>query len=546
MTVIVPPDYRKLVYRRLTLVEFNDVDVDRLMPHLFEFAVKGGRSSRSLTDARDYQKYRERLIEHPQVHGFDDDEGRRVIDNWLTSSVVKIGRLGLARRDEQMEYVAPLTLAAYRAGLPKTRARHRGVDELTYRLMLDALGRRGSTNPQSDLRELIKRAVGDGVVEGHAPMWDAHYDGVTAIDITGLLSLYFLDGFDQSSAKDTKWEPVDSPVPVVTNAIGNDLIDYLRAYAGKLPATAFTRYLSAMLSFHLFSYTLRLSIATHELLQTGSLSRDMTAGPAQAPTELYVDFTRERNGASDTLARRCVERDLERLRASFPDRLQLFLLERSLDVRGPGGVELKRKPAPLMFEEMVTRRHDLEVQMFAGIVLTQIENETLAADRASEGDVDFITHGRASGASYVEQATAALVESLRSRGIENQVKWFWSTGGIHKTYGILDGTLKSRRSWRYVLSDELLTALLLILFVDEGGLRHRSTMPLADVLTGLEARFGILIARPPHYLDGADTRAAATLNLEAFKRRLQLLGCFDSLSDDFSAQSVRHPLESSL
>ena len=546
MTIIVPPDYRKLVYRRLTLVEFNDVDVDRLMPHLFEFTVKGGRSSRSLTDARDYEGYRERLIGHPQVDGFDDDEGRRVMDNWLTSSVVKIGRLGLARHDEQMQYVAPLTLAAYRAGLPKTRNRHRGVDDLTYRLMLAAMELRGSTNPQGDLRDLIKRAVGYGVVEGHPPTWDAHYDGVSAIDITGLLSLYFLDGFEQSSAKNTKWDPVDSPVPAVTAAIGSDLIDYLNTYGSKMPATAFTRYLSALLSFHLFSYTLRLSIATHELLQTGSLSPDMTTGPAPAPTELYVDFTRERNGASDTLARRCVERDLERLRALFPDRLQLLLLERSLDVAGPEGVELKKKPAPLMFKEMVAKRNDPRVQMFAGIVLTQIENETQSADTASEGDRDFIADGRASGASYLEQATAALVESLRSRGIENQVKWFWSTGGIQKTYGILDGTLKSRRSWRYVLSDELLTALLLVLFIDDGGLRHRSTMPLADVLSGLEERFGILIDRPPHYLDGADTRAAATSNLEAFKRRLQLLGCFDSLSDDFSAQSVRHPLRSSL
>ena len=30
--------------------------------------------------------------------------------------------------------------------------------------------------------------------------------------------------------------------------------------------------------------------------------------------------------------------------------------------------------------------------------------------------------------------------------------------------------------------------------------------------------------------------------VEAFKARLTLLGCFDSLSDDFSVQIVRHPL----
>jgi hypothetical protein len=62
------------------------------------------------------------------------------------------------------------------------------------------------------------------------------------------------------------------------------------------------------------------------------------------------------------------------------------------------------------------------------------------------------------------------------------------------------------------------------------------------VLAELRDRFGILIDQPPVFLDGAEARAAAAANLAAFKRRLQLLGCFDSLSDDFSEQIVRHPL----
>ena len=67
-------------------------------------------------------------------------------------------------------------------------------------------------------------------------------------------------------------------------------------------------------------------------------------------------------------------------------------------------------------------------------------------------------------------------------------------------------------------------------------------MPLRDVLDALAHRFGILIDRPPAFLDGAEAREAATANREAFTQRLQLLGCFDSLSDDFSVQIVRHPL----
>ena len=68
-------------------------------------------------------------------------------------------------------------------------------------------------------------------------------------------------------------------------------------------------------------------------------------------------------------------------------------------------------------------------------------------------------------------------------------------------------------------------------------------MPIAKLLEILRDRFGILIDQPPASLNSADNRAAAAANLEAFKRRLRLLGCFDGLSDDFSAQYVRNPLE---
>ena len=67
-------------------------------------------------------------------------------------------------------------------------------------------------------------------------------------------------------------------------------------------------------------------------------------------------------------------------------------------------------------------------------------------------------------------------------------------------------------------------------------------MPLRDVLDALRHRFGILVDRPPAFLDGAEARAAASREPRGVHARLQLLGCFDSLSDDFSVQVVRHPL----
>ena len=53
----------------------------------------------------------------------------------------------------------------------------------------------------------------------------------------------------------------------------------------------------------------------------------------------------------------------------------------------------------------------------------------------------------------------------------------------------------------------------------------------------------MIIDRPPAFLDTADARAGVSENLDAFTRTLQLLGCFNSMSDDFSAQSVSRPRE---
>ena len=73
-------------------------------------------------------------------------------------------------------------------------------------------------------------------------------------------------------------------------------------------------------------------------------------------------------------------------------------------------------------------------------------------------------------------------------------------------------------------------------------------MKLEDVLRKLRDYFGLLIDQPPssEELNTVENRAAAAANFEAFKNRLKLLGVFDGLSDDLSAQRVRNPLRNLL
>ena len=163
------------------------------------------------------------------------------------------------------------------------------------------------------------------------------------------------------------------------------------------------------------------------------------------------------------------------------------------------------------------------------------------SDTDDEDAREFLDAVASSNRPPGERLADILVEALKSRGYENAVKWFWSTGGIKTDSGILSGSLVARRSWSFAPSDVLLAALIAVIFARRLGGKPHVELPLETVLTELETKFGLLVGRPPNGFDSAESRSAAASNLEAFKYRLQLLGAFEGLSDDFSAQRVRNP-----
>jgi hypothetical protein len=185
---------------------------------------------------------------------------------------------------------------------------------------------------------------------------------------------------------------------------------------------------------------------------------------------------------------------------------------------------------------MVALRDDPFVTAHASIRLDEIEAVN------SDEDLEYVREVRHSDLPAVEKLATLLGEGLHTTILKQQVSWFWSTGGILKPYGLLRGSRNVRTSWRYAPTDDLLEALLLVSFTRQDGHGTVPHLPIADLLRHLRDHFGILIDQPPAAFDSVDTRAAAASNLEAFKRRLRLLGCFDSLSDDFSAQYVRNPV----
>lgn len=548
MTITLPKPLRTYQYRPLTVFSLIDTDTDRMLPQLFEMCVKGGRSSRSRADAGDFAGYRDALVRSGAIVGYTGQD-QALLDGWLRTCVVDMGAFGRSRSGgEQMLAVAPLTLAAYRAGLPRDRTRHRGMDDFAYQVLVAGMARAGSGNAVADLRDLVVRTVGRGLAIGPQPRWEPTLADPSQLDIGALLELRFLEGFGMADARAIDDGAADSPLPAVSASIGDGLLAHLRTYGDTVPTQSLMSGFAALLATDVYTFTLRADAAGRELLRTGGeLPADMRApGPDRAAAasglEIYCDLTGDLGSDSDRLARRCVERDLDRTRLAFRDRMTFVVVEQALN-RIPAEKErFDALDRPGRLALLASLRGHRRVASYCEARIDDLVADAEDSDSTTETEIEFLRQVQGRDSDELDKLLDVLQYVNEGKALTNSVAWLRSVGGLTKPYGLLDGVSTNRRTWRYAPGDEQLTALLLALFVRPDGTSHRRTMSLQEVLDGLRDRWGLLVDRPPAFLDGAEARAAATANLEAFKRRLQLLGCFDSLSDDFSVQTVRHPL----
>lgn len=529
-----PKAYNSLLTPEVIDVELNDVDVDRMMTHILELGVKQGRRGSSRTVTTDYETYLDKLASDPTVQGFTGAEGRRVLDGWIRASVLRFERGGQRRAFAQMGYIRPLTIAAYRSGLPKIPGRNRRADILAFRSMVHVLGERGAPNPRREVHELVLKTFGRNVALGAFPYTEPRFDGTDPVDIETLLALRFLEGFAPATKHTDvcpeEGPPFDPPVPQAVQPLGRDLVDFLALFGPALPVAEAYGHLASLVGLRLFQLPLLTAVRLRNLLAKEGASE------STASLEIYCDFTRRRGSASDELARASVQGHLELMASFFGDRLLFRSVSRAAELDPQ--LRHHNDSAEHRLGMLAGAVDNERIQIALGMQLQQIRDEM-----SGEEGLEFIDNLSHSSLSAGEQLQAVLVEGLRKRGLENQVKWFWSTGGVNKQYGLVAGSLKSRSSWRYAPSDELLTTLLCMCFVEGEGKRTATRLTIRQVLERLHDRFGIVVDRPPRALDTADARSGSSENLTAFTRQLQLLGCFEGLSDDFDAQFVTRPRE---
>lgn len=545
MTLHPPKELRSYSFERLSGYDLNDFDVDRLLPVLFQLVVtRGRRLGKSNATPTQPLRYIELLAEHPSLRGFADEHGRAVLEQWINTTVVRLGHEGRARRTVQLAAVQPIHIGAYRAGLPVEGARHRKVHLVIHRLLTDASARRGHRSPDDELKELFRDAFGHGVTISRE--FVPSFDGTsTDLDANVLLSLYYLEGFEPgrplaARGRELDWDPV---MPGVMADLGDQLYDFLTVYRGRLPTIALAHHLAALVNLGLFTTSLRLFHLVTDVCRGQADHPDLSEIPPAARTEIYVDFTRQSGGDSDRLAGECVDRDLELVPAYLEDMLLLKTLDRYARNYPKLQAYIQDKSGPEWLRGLLAMRDDPRVEMRASIELEGILGETMRATGSSFEEVQEEIAQATCSPEPLDQVVAAIRASQKKNSTQKTVQWFWNTGGMRKQAGLLRGNLRGRRrAWRYAMTDELLTTLLLSTLVDPDRGEPLPKMRLATLLETLETRWGLLIAQPPAARADASTRAVANANLAAFTGRLRQMGFFADLSDDFNAQYVTNPL----
>lgn len=554
MRVKLPKELRGIAFPRITTLELNDIDLDLLLPSFFFRVLAEGRGrARRVNDPTKIRTFVEKLARHPDLEGFQGNEGERLLNRLVRTSLATIGRRGQTRTAEQIVAVAPFSVLSHKTGLPSEGSRQRNVDTFLYDVLRERSG------SEYALKEFVARVFGKGVQLDRMPHLGGRYDGQTELDTLTRLSLAFLDGFDPTAAGRDLGRVRDESSPALAREIGRDIQTFLYAFYELMPPQALTYGLQALIGFELFVYTVKLVHGLNALVRDPSELPLALRDPFEpSGPELYLDFTDQPGSLSQQMATACVRRDVDAYGQFLASALTVRQLDRYVQAlaRNPrhrtaleAVLTAQKGPSPHYLQAILQLADDpifsFGIDALAGTDEEAIRqaNQRVADDEGEQDDLSWIDVLLPDHLTPLQRVVVLLVEGQPSVRT-NYGKWFSGIGGLTKPYRILAGTVRGKRAWRYEPSNDLLTVLVQLASVQpgaDGTVAGPRPIRLRDLLDFLEQRFGILIDRPPSEFRGAEAVAAAHENLRALQRRLRQMGMFRDLSDDFTVQELRPP-----
>ena len=554
MKVKLPKELKGIKFSRVFTVDMNSFDINMFLPTLFHTILAGGRGKvRRTNDPEKIQQYIETLALKPDLQGFDDQIGRRVLERLVRTTLITTGAKGRSKKGEQITSIVPYSLLAHKPGFPAESSPLRGADVFIYQALREKMGR-----DDRSLQQAIKLVFGRGVIIGNMPNLGGAYDGATPLDTITRLSVAFLDGFKDTTTNMIREPDITAACPELVNEMGEDLLTFLFKFYEHMPSQALTYNLLALVNFELFIYTLKLVYAVNALVRDPeTLPAAMRDALEPSPPQLYLDFTQNVRGRSHEMARECVRRDIEALQQFLSSNLLLRLLD-SYVVSLRRNAQRKAKidavldgneSGPLYLQRLLLLLNEPSLSVHFEAQALHDEERIREENRlpeesgvvVNEDDLNWLDDITASADSDIERVVSLLAEGQRDSALQHYVSWYWSVGGMKEPHGLLAGTVKSRASWRYAPANDLLAALVQVAAARLSKQGLVEPVRLQEFLRFLETHYGILIDRPPDMFKGAEYIAAAHENLRAMQNRLRQMGIFRDLSDDFTVQQLHPP-----
>lgn len=553
MKVKLPKDLKGTKFSKVFTIEVNDFDINIFLPTLFHTILAGGRGRVKRTnDPKEIQKYIDMLAQQNVLQGFDDHIGRKVLGRFIRTALITTGGIGRSNQGEQITSIVPYTLLAHKPGFPTEGSRHRGADTFIYQAL-----RENMNKDDKNLQQAIKLIFGRGTLIGQMPNLGGSYDGTAQLDTITRLSIAFLDGFKDTPSTMNREPNVTAACPKLANELAEDLLTFLFKYHERMPSQALTYNLLALINFELFNYTLKLVYAINALVRNPETLPPAMCDPLQpSPPQLYLDFTQDTRGRSHEMAKECVRRDFEAYQQFLSANLLLRLLDSyAVSLRRIAQRKLRidtildgKESGPAYLQGLLMLRDEpslavpFEAQARLDEERIREENKVVedTENILNEDELNWIDDIADVADSDIERVVNLLAEGQRDSALKHYINWFRSVGGMREPHGLLAGTVKSRPSWRYAPSNDLLAVLVQ---VAAARLSQKEIAPirLQDFLQFLEKHYGILIDRPPDIFKGAEYIAAAHDNLRAMQNRLRQMGIFRDLSDDFTIQRLHPP-----
>jgi hypothetical protein len=557
MKIRIPKELAGVIYPKALMIELNGFNIDLFLSTLYFKILSGGRPrGRRLNDPTKIDHYIESLAQHPDLEGFDDPEGKRILSRLTHTSLIITGFKGRTKQIKQILALAPYSLLCHKADFPTESSRQRNVDTFIYQALRNKVG------SDDGLRDFLKEYLGKGVELNNAPYLGGKYDGTTELDTMTRLSIALIDLFQTSQIGLTKQERnIINPCLGLVDQLASDLYRYLFSYTERMPMEALTYNLKALINFELFIYTLKVIYGINQLVkQPDQLPAAMQDRFTASAPEIYIDFTAQKGSLSQQMAINSVRDHIEAYQLFLRSLLTLRQLDSYAEIlkrntRYKREIELaldgQISGASYLQGLLSLIEHPslgIRIDALAQLDEEKIREANYGDDDESREQVDQWFETLLGGAENdFDRLITLLVAGQQTATTTSMMKWFVGVGGLHKPFGLLRGDTRSRLSWRYEASNDLLGVLVQLASARMAPQRQGDNpielpaIRLSDFLHFLEERFGILVDRPPSQFQGADHTAAARDNLRAMLARLRQMGIFTDLSDDFTVQRLHPP-----